>query len=324
MPKIFTPIKLKEKFKKINWVFAYEELLAAYDEKNKLVMLIEDYMKGVYAEAWRVYHFPRTSPLVTYARREGTKSIFYLKEGQANLKLIPSFAPIGIKKVKVTNTEIEILYSGIGGGGVSASYCRGLAKGVKKIKIIKEAGGNKHGEAAVILPRYHHLIIGVDDTDTEKEGATYALVHNIADKISNGKDIRYISHVNTQLYPDNPSKTKNCMSTSVGILLKPGLERKVINFFKENLKKGTLSPNTSMVVLRGFYIPKELKVFSKRLRTSFFKNINYVKKLAGELEIETYEITGEKGLIGALGAISMHNNPDLAASLPPGFNKIIK
>jgi methanogenesis imperfect marker protein 11 len=325
MPKTYAPEELKKRFKKVNWVFAYEELLAAYDEKAKLVMLIEDYMKGVYAEAWRVYHFPRTSPLVKYAKREGTKSIFYLKEGTAKkLRLVPSFAPIGIKQVIVSGNEIKILYSGLGGGGVSAAYCRGLAKGVKKIKVVNEAGGNQHGEAMVTLPRYHHMIIGIDDTDNEKEGATYALAHNIALAISNDKNIRYISHTNTQLYPENPSKTKNCMSTSIGFLVRPGLEDKIIKFFAKELKAKTLSQNTAMVVLRGFFIPEKLKLFSRRLRTKFFTNLPYAKRLAKELNLECHIITGEKGLIGALGAVSMHDNPDLAASLPPGFDKMVK
>ena len=191
------------------------------------------------------------------------------------------------------------------------------------MEVIKEAGGEQYGEAVVTLPRYNHLIIGIDDTDNEKEGATYALVHNIARKISDGKKIRYISHVNSQLYPENPAKTKNCMSTSVGILVQPGLEEKVINHFKNQLKKRTLSENTAMVVLRGFYIPNELKALSRILRTKFFSNLEYVKNLADRLGMEYYIITGEKGLIGAMGAISMHDNPDLAASLPPGFDDII-
>jgi len=320
MSKKYTPRELRKKFSKVDWVFAYEELIAAYDEKNKMVMLIEDYMQGVYAEGWRVYHFPRTSPLVVSARREGTKSIFLLTEGEADLELIPSFAPIGIKKVSVDKDEISICYSGIGGGGVSASYCRGLAKGVKRVEVIKEAGGNRCGEGLVTLPRYHHLTIGVDDTDNEKEGATYALVHNIAKKIEDKKNIRYISHVNAQLYPESPHKTKNCMSTSVGVLVRPGLEEKVIKFFVKELKKRTLSRNTAMVVYRGFCIPNQLKMFSRILRTKFFGNLEYAKDLANKAGVETYIITGEKGLIGALGAISMHDNPDLAASLPPGFD----
>lgn len=324
MKNIFTRIELEKKFCNLNWVFAYEELIAAYDEKYKMVMLIEDYMQGVYAEAWRVYHFPRTSPLVVFAKREGTKSIFYLKEGFIKLKLVPSFSPIGISKVQVKQNEIDILYSGIGGGGVSAAYCRGMAKGVKKVRILKQAGGNKHGEAIVTLPRYHSLIIGVDDTDTEKEGATYALAHNIAKKIANGKDIRYISHVNTQLYPENPEKTKNCMATSIGFLVKPGLEDKVIKLFKKELRAGTLSDNTAMIVVRGFYICQELKIFIKRLRTKFFKDLPYAKNLMDRLGIEYHVITGEKGLIGALGAICLHDDPDLAASLPPGFNSLNK
>ena len=319
MNKIYTTKDLKEKFGKVNWVFSYNELIAAYDEKNEVVMLIEDYMEGVYAEAWRVFHFPRTSPLVIYAKREGTKSIFYLKEGNTKLKLLPSFAPIGIKMVKVKENEIDINYSGIGGGGVSAAYCRGMAKGVKKVEIIKEAGGNQHGEAIVTLPRYNHLIIGIDDTDNDKEGATYALAHNIAIKISNGEDIRYISHVNTQLYPENPSKTKNCMSTSIGFLVKPGIEDRVIDFFIKELKEGTLSDNTAMISYKGFYIPHELKMFSKVLRTRFFTDLEYVKNIADRIGAKCHIITGEKGLIGAMGAISMHDNPDLAASLPPSL-----
>ena len=68
----------------------------------------------------------------------------------------------------------------------------------------------------------------------------------------------------------------------------------------------------------------KLKQFGKMLRTKFFDNLPYVKKLIKELNLEYYVITGEQGLIGSLGAISMHDNPDLAASLPPGFSKFIK
>lgn len=233
------------------WIMKYNEILAAYDERAKKVMLIEDYgpSNGFFIEAWRAYHFPRTSKLVEKSYREGGKTIFILSLGKTKLRLIPSFAPIGISECFIKKDIIKIAYEGYGGGGVNATHSRGLAKGVHSFSILKEGGGGKLGKGRIILPKYHFLLIAVDDTDNKEEGATYSLVHNIASQINNGKTIRYLTHGNVQLYPYNPYKTSNCFSTVVGFLYRKKKEKsRIINYFIRNLK------NTPLVKIRRWWL----------------------------------------------------------------------
>ncbi len=53
------------------------------------------------------------------------------------------------------------------------------------------------------------VLIGVDDTDTPEEGATWTLVHNIARAVEDEQTV-YLSHTIVQLYPV-PYRTKNCV-----------------------------------------------------------------------------------------------------------------
>jgi len=313
----FSREELFEKTKGLSWVFPYNELLASYDPKFDIVELVEDYAppNGLFAEAWRSLHFKNTSPLVVGARREGTKTIFRLKQGKSELNLKPSFAPIGIEEVEVKGDEISITYSGYAGGGVSACYCRGLAEGVKRVEIIQEGGGNKFGKARIVLPRLERHIVSVDDTDNADEGATYALVHNIAMKL-NSKDTRYFTHVNAQLFPENPFKTKNCMSTAVSFVSKPGNAKTIASFFEKELKKHSLSDNTGMVVFEGVIMPEEIKNYALQAKKCFLTSITEVLEICRRNNVNAFEVTGQKGLIGALAGLGMHDNPEFAASLP--------
>jgi methanogenesis imperfect marker protein 11 len=220
----------------------------------------------------------------------------------------------------VKRNTIEIVYEGYGGGGVSATFGRGLAKGVIRFSIIKKGGGGKLGKGKIVLPKNRFLLVAVDDTDNDKEGATFALVHNIALKVDKKKNIRYLTHGNVQLYPYNPHKTKNCMSTVVGFVYRNENEKKkIIETFRKNLKKHTLSSNTAMVVYDGFYLPSPLVDLSYALKYHFFDDIEKMKKIAKKYNVEIYKITGERGIIGALGALGLYDRPEFASSLPEKY-----
>lgn len=317
MMEVFTREELKKELEGNFWVFGYNELVASYDKRNDIIELIEDYApaNGLFAEAWRAFHFPRTSPIVKSSRREGTKTIFRIKPGISELKLIPAFAPIGIESAEINNDEISITYSGYGGGGVSASYCRGLAKGVLRVEIYERGGGSKFGKAKVVLPMLEKVIVSVDDTDTPDEGATYSLVHNIADKI-NCAEMRYFTHVNAQLFPGTPHKTKNCMSTAVSFLCKPGMKNTIADVFKEKLKKYTLSEHTGMVIYSGVLIPEKVYDYGIRAKEGLISHVGEALKIAEDNNVDAYEITGKRGIIGALAGLGLHDDPELAASLP--------
>ena len=310
----------KQKFPK--WIMSYNEIIGIYDSRAKKVMLIEDYgpENGFFIEAWRAYHFPKTSKIVEKSYREGGKSIFILNCGKSKLKLIPSFSPIGISECKARENIIEVIYEGLGGGGVSAAYNRGLARGVLKSVVLQKGGGGKVGKGKIILPKHNFLLIGVDDTDNKKEGATYSLVHNIALEAENKKTIRYLTHGNIQLYPYNSYKTSNCFSTVVGFIYKSKDEKeKIIKTFINKLKQYTLSNQTAMVAYNGFSLPQPLIDLAYALKFHFFDDIDKIKEIAKKNSVEVYPITGERGIIGAIGSLGLYDNPEFASSLPEKY-----
>lgn len=316
----YTSTELRTKLKNKKWIMSYNNVLAVVDNRSKKVMYIEEYgpRNGFFVEGWRALHFPLTSPIVEKSYREGNITICILKQGKAKINLIPSFAPIAIEECLVTEDDkVAITFSGFGGGGVSASFSRGLAKGVEKVQVIQEGGGNKLGVGRIILPAKKILLVGIDDTDNASEGATYALVHNLATEIADKLKVYYATHNNIQLFPYNPYKTKNCMSTLVSFIYDTDRQKtQIVDGLKKLLKKYTVSPQTGMAVYEGFSLPEKLVDFCTGLKFHMLEELNQFKSICKESKVTLYPITGEKGLIGAVAAIGFFYKPDFGAKLP--------
>ncbi|MFS8158826.1 MAG: methanogenesis marker protein 11 [Candidatus Roizmanbacteria bacterium] len=317
---IYTPSELRDSQKDKPWVMSYNRLEAIADPTSKKVMYIENYgpHDGFFIEGWRALHYPRTSPLVQKSYREGGSTICIIKTGKSDLKLVPSLSPLGISECKINGDEIEITFEGVGGAGVSASYSRGMAEGVKRVEVISGGGGRKMGKAKIILPKKRLLLIGVDDTDNDEEGATYSLVHNIATEISSKSKTRYAIHVNVQLYPYNDFKTKNCFATVVGIIFENDKEKaEIISHFQKQLKKYSVSKETGMAVYEGFSFDKDFEALCTSLKFQMLEDTQLLISEAKKQGVEVYEITGKRGLVGAIGSLPFFDKPDFAATLPP-------
>ena len=156
---------------------------------------------------WVKKHYAQ-SPLVTGVRTTGSLNRFLLRTGEVDLALEGSKFPAGISKVSVEGDEIIISYIGMGGGGVGATICRASAEGVIRSEY-EESGGGKVAGSTIVLPRKSRVLIGVDDTDTPNQGATWTLVHNIAKAVADEQH-RYLTHTIVQLFPV-PFRTKNCV-----------------------------------------------------------------------------------------------------------------
>ncbi len=293
-------------------------MLWIYDEKNDVVMLVEDYgpKDWFFIEWWRTFHFPKTSPIVQKSYREWWKSIFIIKPWVCELDLVPAFSPIWIESCTVSDDEISLVYAWHWWWWVSASFSRWLAVWVKWVRVIAEGGWKKFWKGEVILPKYNMLLIWIDDTDNEEVWATYALAHTIAQEVSNWEEIKYVIHGNVQLYPKNPHKTKNCFSTVIWIAYIPWNRENIISHFISRLKEETVSDKTVMCVHDGITISEELKNFTEHARNAFIDSLDSVYNLAKEQWIEIYEITWKHWIIWALAAIWAYDRPDYASSLP--------
>jgi methanogenesis imperfect marker protein 11 len=299
---ILTPQDLKEKFKD-PWIAPYKKVITMVDDNQ---VEIVEYHPCIGGSEWVVYQYERSSSLVEKSKRDGNKHTFLVKVGKSDLNLKPSFSAAGIEEVSVEGDEVKVVHAGLAGAGVGAAMCRGMAEGVKRVELYDIGGGSKVGRAAVVTPKLEKIVIGIDDTDTKEEGATWTLANNVGLELSK-MGFQYIDHVIVQLFPHNPNKTQNCVAIALVFAIKPGEREKIIEEARKLLKKSTLSSKTSMAILDGIDIPKKLRKYAEAAKKSMI-TLEEAEKTGEEIGIQFVEVTGARGKIGALAALGLYDD----------------
>jgi methanogenesis imperfect marker protein 11 len=156
------------------------------------------------------------------------------------------------------------------------------------------------------------VLIGVDDTDTPEEGATWTLVHNIARAVEDERSV-YLSHTIVQLFPV-PYRTKNCVALVVEFATRDP-EGLVVRFHRL-LEKYTLSKKTGMAVYTGFAPTEELLAYGRKVKR-------------GEVDIGLPDsiqdprlriVMNGRGIVGAVAAIPFFTKYEEALELCSGKN----
>jgi methanogenesis imperfect marker protein 11 len=289
------------------YVIHYPQIAAVTDPAGKHVELIE-FFDCVGGAMWSKHHYAQ-SPLVKEARCVGSTIRYLLHPGTADLSLEGSRFPAGISSCMVEKSEIAITYIGMGGGGVGAASCRSDARGVLRSRS-DPAGGGKVAGATIWLPRRQRILIGVDDTDTPEEGATWTLVHNIAKTVEDAQSA-YLSHTIVQLFPV-PYRTKNCVSIVAEFATSDpdGLTTR----FERLLRKYTLSEKTGMAVYSGFTPSEKLLDYGRKVKRGEIDS-----GLIGKLDDPDLRIVmNGRGIIGAVAALPFFTRYEEALELCSG------
>ncbi|NLA37922.1 MAG: DUF1743 domain-containing protein [Methanomicrobiales archaeon] len=284
------------------YTIRYPQIVAVADDSSERVELIEffDCLGGA---MWVRRHYAQ-SPLVHSVRTVGATNRYILRAGSADLALEGSVFPAGIAAVAADEDEIVISYRGLGGGGVGASICRASAPGIIRYES-DPAGGGRLAGSTIWLPRRERVIIGIDDTDTPEEGATWTLAHNIARAVETDRS-RYLSHTIVQLYPV-PYRTKNCVAIACEFATSDAGE--LIQSYRDYLEEYTLSDETGMAVWRGFD-PSPLDEFGGRVKKGEV-SLDDLAALDDRLSL----IMRGRGVIGAVAAIPFYTRFEEALAL---------
>ncbi|WP_292394481.1 methanogenesis marker protein 11 [Methanoculleus sp. UBA303] len=285
------------------YTIRYPQIVAVADESAEQVELIE-FFDCTGGAMWVKRHYAQ-SPLVRSVRTVGATNRYLLRTGNADLALEGSVFPAGIAAVAVEGDEIAVTYRGLGGGGVGASICRASAPGVVRYRS-DPAGGGRLAGSTIWLPHRERVIIGVDDTDTPEEGATWTLAHNIARAVEDDYS-RYLSHTIVQLFPV-PYRTKNCVAIACEFATSDpdGLVR----CYRDYLEEYTLSEETGMAVWRGFD-PSPLEEFGCRVKQGEVSSDDLAALDDARLSV----IMGGRGAIGAAAAIPFATRYEEALAL---------
>ena len=291
------------------YVIRYPRIVAVADETASQVELIE-FFDCIGGAMWTQHHYAK-SPLVKSVRCVGSTSRYLLRPGAVDLALEGSRFPAGISEVSVSRDEIAVTYIGMGGGGVGATSCRAAARGVLREQC-DPSGGGKVAGATLWLPRRQRVLIGVDDTDTAEEGATWTLVHNIAKAVEDEQSV-YLSHTIVQLFPV-VYRTKNCVSL-VAEFATTEPER-LVGRFCELLKKYTLSEKTGMAVYTGFSLSEELMEYAKDVKRGEVTPDRVQNLRDPHLRI----LMNGRGITGAVAALPFFTRYEEALELCSGKN----
>lgn len=291
------------------YVIHYPRIVAVADEFGNSVELIE-FFDCIGGAMWSKRHYAQ-SPLVHTVRCVGSTMRYSLETGTVDLALEGSRFPAGISSCTVEGSEIVVTYIGMGGGGVGAAACRSDARGVLRNRS-DPAGGGKVAGATIWLPRMQRMLIGVDDTDTPDEGATWTLVHNIARAVEDECSI-YLSHTIVQLYPV-PYRTKNCVGLVAEFATKD--PEGLVSRFHQLLEKYTLSKKTGMAIYTGFTPSEELIAYGRKVKRGEVES-----SLPGSIRDPNLRIVmNGRGIVGAVAAIPFFTRYEEALELCSGKN----
>lgn len=289
------------------YVIHYPQIAAVADRSGEQVELIE-FFDCTGGAMWSAKHYAQ-SPLVSSVRPAGGTMRYLLKAGTVNLALEGSRFPAGISGVQIERDEIAITYIGMGGGGVGAAACRADAKGILRSRC-DESGGGKLAGSTIWLPRMERILIGVDDTDTPEQGATWTLVHNIARAVADERSV-YLSHTIVQLYPV-AYRTKNCVALVAEFAsTEPG---RLIDRFQSLLERYTLSAKTGMAVYTGFEPSPQLIAFGRAVKQGEVGSGLFQSLADDDLKI----IMDGRGITGAVAALPFFTRYDEALELCTG------
>jgi len=314
MSEIFTPAELRERFAGLPYITPYERIVALVDSEARLVELHEFHARGrcTGGAAWEVHHYAKTSPLVLGARREGARNIFTCAEGRRELSLVPGIAAAGLEEVRIEGDEVALTYAGLAGGGVAAAVCRGMADNVISAEVHEEGGGASLGRATLRVPSWTKLVIGVDDTDDDRQGATWSTMNEIAFQLEGEGLADYLLHTIVQLFPDNPYRTTNCCATAVVLGLASAEAGPAVERARELLSQRTFSDECGMAWSIRVKPPEAAIDFAQRAKSGMVTFEDARRAAAGT---ELVAVTGERGCIGALAATAAHADPDAAVRL---------
>ncbi len=307
------PEEIRDKYGDLPYMTPYQRIYALTDAEGELVELHEFHARGAATggAAWEVYHFPRTSPLILAAKREGPRNVFLCRAGVNELDLIPGLASAGLERVDILDDSVELTYAGLAGGGVAVTACRGMARGVLGMEIESLGGGARLGRAKLTLPRLRKLVVGLDDTDDAERGATWAVANEAAWLTEQNGQAAYVYHVISQLFPQNPYRTTNCCSTAVTLGVDQARTGEVLDNLMELVRERCYSEEAAAAIMQSVVIPPELTRFTRVAKAKMVEEAEALG-LAEELGIELRTITGQRGKIGALAALGMSDRPDEA------------
>lgn len=239
----------------------------------------------------------------------GNLSITLYRPSHSEIDLVPTLLPLAVTGVDVKKDTVVFFEKGIGG---APELLRMISYGCNRRVETPLSGGGVNFE--VEYPLYRKVVIGLDDTDSSVKGATFVTALQIAYEVEKRvKEAEFLRMTISLNWPKNPDKTTNNASSAVVFAVKPGGEKEVIDEFTKLAARQTISKETGMTATNIVQAPEQLKAYARKVK-SVHVDVSEAFRVAEQTGVEAIPITGERGIIGALSATGLVNQPQEAIS----------
>ena len=316
MPLRLSPDEVQAKYGKL----FCQGFFTMVDEENGVAQIVEKCVSRGPIE-WDLVNRKRTGGVLKDIRSDGMTIVMDTVIGEAPLSFGPVSAELGgqgISALLVKGDKVHTRWSGLAGASVGVGACIPQCSDV--IETIYpddfKIGGAYRADVEIITPKMIRVVIGVDDTDTKEKGASWVLTMKLGRECPIG---RYLDHKIIQLNPKAPNKTTNCCSTAVSFAVRPEEADRLIEFAKDYIKKNTYSDETVMTVFKGLRIPKKLEEFGWSAK-HILLTPEQALKAAAEAKVDVINVTGSRGVIGAVAAIGCFDMGIRSAGVPEDFS----
>ncbi|WP_321504988.1 tRNA(Ile2) 2-agmatinylcytidine synthetase [uncultured Methanoregula sp.] len=309
-----TPDDVKKRFGPL---FAQKFLVMVDERAGRAEILEQCRARGTIE--WDAMNRRRAGGAVSSVNVEGTSMTIQARLGKYPVNFGAAAGSIGgqaLESVEVSGGEVITTWSGIAGAGVGIAACLPQAPGVIRAEYPTEddlnVGGARTNHVRIISPRYEKICIGIDDTDTKTEGATWVTALKCAGACAI-EGMEFLNMRLVQLNPEVPTKTTNCVSSALNFAVRPGKIDELLEFVRVFIEKNTLSKDTGIAVYRGIASSAESPAH-KRVKTEIM-TLEQAEQEARSCGIVFIDRNGRKGRIGALGAVLWGNEGIEAAGL---------
>jgi methanogenesis imperfect marker protein 11 len=248
---------------------------------------------------------------------DGNTLIMNTGIGEGEVRFGPASKEMGgqaLKSLVIEGDEVHTTWLGLAGASLGVGACLPQAPGVLRSEYpdLKGIGGANMVEVTVVTKKMKRLLIGIDDTDSREEGASWVLMLDLMRAMPFAKPLL---HKIIQLNPEVPEKTTSCVSIAASFAVEEKDMDSALDFAVDFIKERSLSKHTAMAVFEGLDIPKEVLNYGVQAKSRIFTQED-AEVVADKNGVRIIEITGKRGKIGALAALGCFDLGIKAAGLP--------
>lgn len=291
------------------------------DEKHHLARIVEKCISRGPGE-WDVVNRRRTGGVIDRIVMDGSTLVMDVTIGERELRFGPVSADIGgqgLKAFKIEGDEVRTTWYGIAGASIGIGACIPQCRDVIRTEYPDDfkIGGGHRAHVDIITPKLVRVVIGVDDTDTKEEGATWATSLAMARECPIG---HFLEHKIIQLNPKAPNKTTNCCSTAVTFAVREDEVSALVEYCYDYVKRNSYSTDAVMTVYQGLSIPEKLTDFGWSAKSVMY-TVEDAVRIAEECGVQIISVTGKGGIIGAVAAIGCVDLGPEAAGVPEDLQR---